>query len=529
MTSSLYLAFSVVLLSICAAWLLRGAGRGWRSRSQRPLLVLVSAWLMVAILTVPSVELALNRLVPGFALGNMLRTAAALLVMHTFVHVLYGMGAASARMYVLGRLAFCGSCMLTLAVVALWLGRASVETQNLIIRALRDGLLLVYVTLYFLPMLVSLWRTEAVAPTRWKYSVYIACFSVVAPIYAGVSVIIGVLTVAGVDRGFVLRIVDLAQPLTFGFFAATTLMLLPNGVYGSVYRLYQHWLRWRLARLSKRIGTLNRQSGKNIGLITVDHEVLETSLYRLFVYIMDSHPLLHRAAVLEARVLYSAINSALSSSRTFETSVQALARISTDPLPMKPTQDNRLALWIGRIFHPYWLCIPTLFAVLSDLPPGEALSWALLCLGLLLPVVMAASWLLERRGFAVYRRETRDPLYIAGGIALVVTLIILIGLNAPRVLIACYAALCLWVVIQGLLNRYVTKVSAHAAVASGCFAGLLSLGHLSHPLLLIAAAVIVLITLWARVAARNHTVTQVILGTIVGAVPVLITFPAILG
>lgn len=193
-----------------------------------------------------------------------------------------------------------------------------------------------------------------------------------------------------------------------------------------------------------------------------------------------------------------------------------------------PLHKNRFAVWIGRILHPYWLCLVTLFVVLSDLPLGDAIRWSALVLVLVFVPATTATFIAHKRGHAIYHRETRRPLYIIGLICVLFCLTVLVALNAPRVLIAGLGAITMWVMLQALINAYVTKVSAHAAVSAGCITGLLLLGKLSNPVLLIGALLVIGLIVWARVITRHHTATQVAMGLLIGALPVLVVFPLVL-
>jgi len=105
---------------------------------------------------------------------------------------------------------------------------------------------------------------------------------------------------------------------------------------------------------------------------------------------------------------------------------------------------------------------------------------------------------------------------------------ILIMLSAPRILIAGLTVLILWLPAQMLINHYVTKISAHASVIAGCLTGLLLIGKLNHPVLLALVVSVALVTMWSRVETKNHTVPQVVMGFLIGALPVLIVFPLML-
>jgi membrane-associated phospholipid phosphatase len=193
-----------------------------------------------------------------------------------------------------------------------------------------------------------------------------------------------------------------------------------------------------------------------------------------------------------------------------------------------PNQEKRFAVALGRILHPYWMPIPTIFVILSDLSLDQALKWSAVVLAItLLPGMIAAS-LFQNRGHALYRRKIRGPLYFIGWVSVLVCLVVVLQFSAPQVLIACVATLAVWLPAQWAVNHWVTKISAHAAVATGCFVALVLLGKVANPLLGLILLVVVFITLWARVVTRNHTIPQVLLGLLVGALPVLIIFPLVL-
>jgi membrane-associated phospholipid phosphatase len=194
-----------------------------------------------------------------------------------------------------------------------------------------------------------------------------------------------------------------------------------------------------------------------------------------------------------------------------------------------PDNRNRFAFLIGRIFHPYLICIPSIFAILSDFPLEEAVKWSLLVFGIVLtPGILASYYVAIRYKKYLYQRETRGPLYLIGWTSVIVCLGVLVTLNAPRILIASLMTLVLWLPAQTLINQYVTKISAHAGVVAGCATALLLYGKLNHPLLLVLVIVIALITMWSRIATKNHTLPQVVMGFLLGALPVLVVFPLML-
>ena len=193
-----------------------------------------------------------------------------------------------------------------------------------------------------------------------------------------------------------------------------------------------------------------------------------------------------------------------------------------------PDNRNPWAKFIGFIFHPAVVGAPTLLAILSDMSLAESIRWIGLMLGVLLIPNILLQVLLQRKGRFVYQRQTRLPMYSVGWVSVLVCLMILIGLSAPRVLIACLLALLVWIPFQLFINQTLTKISIHVAVISGCLTGLLVLNKLESPILKLLAIIIVVLTAWARIKTKNHTRLQVVLGAVVGCLPVLIVFPLVL-
>lgn len=199
---------------------------------------------------------------------------------------------------------------------------------------------------------------------------------------------------------------------------------------------------------------------------------------------------------------------------------------TTDPVP---EHTNRLAYWIGRIFHPYIVCIPILFAVLSDLSWRDAVVWSGLVLMLVLVPGITMILYLRTQDRWVYQRQARGPIYAIVWLSVLFCLLVLLILDAPDVLSACIATLCIWVPVQWLINQYVTKISTHMAVIGGCGTALWWLGILDTPVLQLAVVGIALLTMWSRIETKNHTPAQVVLGLLVGSGSVLVAFPLLLG
>lgn len=195
-----------------------------------------------------------------------------------------------------------------------------------------------------------------------------------------------------------------------------------------------------------------------------------------------------------------------------------------------PTPDHRnpLAVWIGRLFHPYLICIPTLLAVLHPLPLVSAAGLMLLVVVILLPPLILVVSLLKRQQRFVYQRQTRTPIYLTFWVSLWVCLAVIIFLQAPLPLIASILSLLVWLPLQLAVNTWATKVSTHAAVMTGCSTALFLLGKLDHPFVFLVVLVAVAGVLWARITTKNHTLEQVLLGVLTGFLPVIVVFQALM-
>lgn len=190
-----------------------------------------------------------------------------------------------------------------------------------------------------------------------------------------------------------------------------------------------------------------------------------------------------------------------------------------------PDNSNRLAWLLGLIFHPAIIMLPTLWLILNDIAYEQAIFWMALISGIILIPGFSVIAFQRRRERYTYQRNSRSPFYMVAWLSVLLCLLLGWGWNAPRVLMSCLAALALWLPIQLLINHYFTKISTHTAVVAGCFTALLLLGKLNDPLLFGVSLGISLLTIWARVVTKNHTLLQVGLGFLVGAGTVLLVFP----
>ena len=193
-----------------------------------------------------------------------------------------------------------------------------------------------------------------------------------------------------------------------------------------------------------------------------------------------------------------------------------------------PDESHPLARWVNRLFHPFVVALPTSVVLLQDVPWDHALGWMAVLFGMLLPpLILTTLWLKRRNRFA-YQRHARAPIYGVFILSVLVCLGVLVALDAPRILIACLVALLIWTPGQLLMNTFITKISIHTAVLAGCLSAVWVSGKLDHPSLLLGATTALGLTVWARIVTKHHTLPQVMLGVLVGMLPVLLVFPVLL-
>lgn len=185
-----------------------------------------------------------------------------------------------------------------------------------------------------------------------------------------------------------------------------------------------------------------------------------------------------------------------------------------------PDNTNRLAYWVGIVLHPYIIyLIPAVITLGLD-----GLRWSLL---VVLTVVIPIGVLVlvqRRRARYVYQRQSRTPLYIVGWLGVLACWAIAQMSGAPIVFIAGVASIALWAPLQFLVNTFITKASVHTALVAMSVIGLVMTGHLNTPVLLLAGLAVIVAASWARMVTRNHTLAQVVIGALLGALAVMLVF-----
>jgi membrane-associated phospholipid phosphatase len=183
------------------------------------------------------------------------------------------------------------------------------------------------------------------------------------------------------------------------------------------------------------------------------------------------------------------------------------------------------ARWLSRIFSPPLVVIASylLIAYVQPEPFSHGASWVLLTL--LVQMLPTSVLYLYRRRTGQYRdadvsvRHERNELYLLGSLSVVVSILVLNGLNAPpvyRAMAICTLGLGL---ACGLVNLF-WKISMHGT-AIGTLA---TIGAIIAPTLGAVLWIIALAVGWARVRTRNHSPLQVLAGLVLSAVVTLSAF-----
>ena len=188
--------------------------------------------------------------------------------------------------------------------------------------------------------------------------------------------------------------------------------------------------------------------------------------------------------------------------------------------------STRIARVVTEVLAPALLAalMPVVVALHATAPAvGSGLGWALL--GALFCSVIPNSliWWGVRRGrlsdHHIREREQRRTPLVYGLVSVLVGLALLVGFHAPSPVIAMVVVM-FGVGLAVTLVNLAWKLSIHAAVAAGSAAVLVIV---FGPDLLLAAPAVALVG-WSRVQLRDHTVGQVVAGTVAGLAVAVPTF-----
>ena len=153
----------------------------------------------------------------------------------------------------------------------------------------------------------------------------------------------------------------------------------------------------------------------------------------------------------------------------------------------------------------------------------EALKWSLLLIGIsILPVYLVVIYLVRRRKLGnhfIAVRQQRTKIYLLAGIGALAGGAVLFYLGAPPVLFATVVTGLLATVVFMGINLW-WKISLHAAFMAASVTTLVMVYGS------IAALAVVLLPLvaWARIELEEHSIAQVVVGTLLAASIAVVVF-----
>ena len=200
-----------------------------------------------------------------------------------------------------------------------------------------------------------------------------------------------------------------------------------------------------------------------------------------------------------------------------------------DVVRLSTARPSRIADRVARVTHPAVLVVAVLalVALHSTTQPGSAALWAglavLFCVGIpyaVLLMMAAKGRVIDQH--LVVREQRRAPLLTAL-VSVVVGLLVLVGLGAPRPVVALVVAMLAGLASMTAVSHWY-KASFHLAVAGGVtvIVGLV----LGWSALVPLVALLALIA-WARLRAGRHSRGQVLIGLVVGAAAAAVVYPAL--
>ncbi|MDP2637716.1 MAG: hypothetical protein Q8P26_01495 [Candidatus Levybacteria bacterium] len=184
----------------------------------------------------------------------------------------------------------------------------------------------------------------------------------------------------------------------------------------------------------------------------------------------------------------------------------------------------RLAKTISFLFGPIFILFPIPFILVGKFTQdySYALKWTIFSYAFVLAVavfVMIGVLFKFFTNFDVSKREQRPLLFAFSGFAMFCYFISLLFFNGPKILFIALFAIVLGLIIIMIVNRWV-KASIHLATFASVtlFVGIIYGGYYFLPILLTP------LLAWARVKAKEHTVQETIVGSILGAVITLVVY-----
>ncbi|MEU8083500.1 phosphoesterase PA-phosphatase [Micromonospora sp. NPDC049101] len=198
------------------------------------------------------------------------------------------------------------------------------------------------------------------------------------------------------------------------------------------------------------------------------------------------------------------------------------------PVIARPGPGLRVARLVTEVSAPAVLVSLLIVTVSwhSARRPGQGLVWGLLATLFVIGIPFAYVVGGVRRGrltdHHVGRREQRRAPLLVGLASVTAGLALLVVLGAPRAVLALAVAGLVGLVVAVSVSHW-WKMSIHSAVAAGALVILM----LTFGTRLVVAAPLLVLVGWSRVRLRDHTVSQVLAGGVLGALIAAVVFGAL--
>ena len=176
---------------------------------------------------------------------------------------------------------------------------------------------------------------------------------------------------------------------------------------------------------------------------------------------------------------------------------------------------DRIALIVSKYFSPLFAVLASNLIAALNVPEGFAsgAKWVLITMCIqIIPVVILYEIRLAQGRLSdpeMSHRQERNEAFLVGGISMIVAVTILSVYNAPSSVLALASSFLLIAVLCGIVNLW-WKISMHASA----IAAVATIATLQSRSLGAVFWCIVVAVAWSRLHTRNHTLGQVIAGTI---------------
>ncbi|MBI4089581.1 MAG: hypothetical protein HY424_02640 [Candidatus Levybacteria bacterium] len=184
----------------------------------------------------------------------------------------------------------------------------------------------------------------------------------------------------------------------------------------------------------------------------------------------------------------------------------------------------KLAQIISFLLGPIFILFPIPYILVERFSQNQiyAIKWTIFSYAFILAVavfVIIGVLLGVFSNFDVSKREQRPLLFSFSAFAMFCYLLSLLILNGPKILFLAFFTLLAGLIVIVIVNKWI-KASIHVATATAVllFIGIVYKGY--YPLFL---SLIPLLA-WARVKTKEHTLLETIIGSILGAVLILIVY-----